>query len=132
MSSAENSGVDLDSTGCGRPLCFGVRMNIRDDAPATGKAMNSKKPCLVLSYETLAQSLLWVAYLLQDEAPDHVAKILALATSMAIPQCAADIAGKVAAMTEDDQGVASERIFHNTLGWPGQRSEAGKAFGGLV
>jgi hypothetical protein len=38
----------------------------------------------------------------------------------------------VAAMTESDPGVASERASDNTLGEPGQRSEAGKAFGGLV
>ena len=72
MNSAGNSGVDLDpsarsyvagtSTGCGRPLGRGVRMNIRDDAPATGKAMNSKKLSLVLSCEKLAQSRLLVAY----------------------------------------------------------------------
>jgi len=61
MSSAENSGVDLDSTGCGRPLCCGVRMNTRDGPPATGKAANSKKPGLVPPCEKLAKSLLLVA-----------------------------------------------------------------------
>jgi len=38
----------------------------------------------------------------------------------------------VAAMTECDLGVASERASCNTLGEPGQRHEAGKAFGGSV
>jgi hypothetical protein len=46
-------------------LFDGVRMNIRDDAPATGKAMNSKKPCLVLLFEKLAASLLLVAVCLK-------------------------------------------------------------------
>ena len=58
--------------------------------------------------------------------------------------CGADIAGMVAALTEDELGVASERTCHNTLssamafakadGWPGSafagdehRSEVGMA-----
>jgi len=40
-----------------------------------------------------------------------------------------DIAGTVAAMTESDPGIESEKASHNTLGEPGQRHEAGKAFG---
>ena len=40
-----------------------------------------------------------------------------------------DIAGTVAAMTEDDPGAESERASDNTPGKPGQRHEAGKAFG---
>jgi len=43
-----------------------------------------------------------------------------------------DIAGRVAAMTENELDVASEKFFHNTLGGPGQRHEVGKAVGGLV
>jgi hypothetical protein len=35
VSSEKNFGVDLDSTGCGRLWCCGVRMNIRDGPPAT-------------------------------------------------------------------------------------------------
>jgi len=38
----------------------------------------------------------------------------------------------VAAMTESEPGVASERASYNTPGSPGQRHEAGKAFGGSV
>jgi hypothetical protein len=45
---------------------------------------------------------------------------------------ATDIAGMVAAMTEDELGVASEKSSHNTLGWPGQQYEVGKLFGGSV
>jgi hypothetical protein len=40
------------------------------------------------------------------------------------------MAGLVAALTESGLDVASEKISRNILGKPGQRSEAGKAFGG--
>ena len=40
-----------------------------------------------------------------------------------------DIVVAVAAITESDPGVASERTSCDTLGKPGQRHEAGKAFG---
>jgi hypothetical protein len=40
-----------------------------------------------------------------------------------------DIAGTVAAMTEGDPRVESEKASYNTLGKPGQRHEAGRAFG---
>jgi hypothetical protein len=35
-------------------------------------------------------------------------------------------------MTESELRAAGERTSSNTLGEPGQRSEAGKAFGGSV
>jgi hypothetical protein len=38
----------------------------------------------------------------------------------------------VAAMTESEPGIASEKTSSIALGEPGQRSEAGKAFGGSV
>jgi hypothetical protein len=40
-----------------------------------------------------------------------------------------NIAGTVAAMTESDPRDESESASENALGWPGQRHEAGKAFG---
>jgi hypothetical protein len=42
------------------------------------------------------------------------------------------IAGLVAAMTENELRMKSERAFHHALGEPGQRSEVGNAFGGSV
>jgi hypothetical protein len=41
----------------------------------------------------------------------------------------ADIARVVAVITEGELRIESETVFHNSLGWPGQRHVKGKAFG---
>ena len=53
----------------------------------------------------------------------------ALVCSRASGYSIPDIAGTVAAMTECDPAIASEKASHNTPGEPGQRHEVGKAFG---
>ena len=46
--------------------------------------------------------------------------------------CSLYIAGRVAAITESEPGIPSERASKNAPGQPGQRHEVGKTFDGSV